>query len=134
MSYESFKKFLIKHRPQFYLAGAFILIFFVGVGTGKLGAAEPKASPASYSNYSTKPLSTTPSPTPQVAGVAAPIVSPSPVEATAAEPVGECVVKGTASSKIYHMSGGAFYERLKNPRCFKSEADAIAAGFRKSSR
>jgi len=43
-------------------------------------------------------------------------------------------IKGS-SSLVYHMPDGAFYKRVTNPiRCFDSEKDALAAGFRKSSR
>ena len=45
-------------------------------------------------------------------------------------------IKGNigSSGKIYHLPGGAFYERTVPELCFSSEADAQAAGFRKSSR
>jgi hypothetical protein len=43
-------------------------------------------------------------------------------------------IKGTASL-IYHIPGGAFYDKTTRPiRCFATEAEAKAAGFRKSSR
>ena len=46
----------------------------------------------------------------------------------------ECFIKGS-KSRIYHLPGGAFYERTTNPAaCFNSEAEAQAAGFTKSSR
>ena len=45
-------------------------------------------------------------------------------------------IKGNISSsgKIYHMPGGAFYARTNPEMCFATEAEASAAGFRKSSR
>ena len=43
-------------------------------------------------------------------------------------------IKGS-SSMIYHVPGGSFYNRTTSPiRCFDTEADAKAAGFRRSSR
>ena len=43
-------------------------------------------------------------------------------------------IKGS-SSLIYHIPGGAFYNKTTHPiRCFDTEAEAKAAGFRKSSR
>ena len=43
-------------------------------------------------------------------------------------------IKGS-SSMIYHVPGGAFYEKTTHPiRCFGTETEAQAAGFRKSSR
>ncbi|HMR55591.1 MAG TPA: hypothetical protein PKD34_03310 [Candidatus Doudnabacteria bacterium] len=48
--------------------------------------------------------------------------------------VTDCYIKGS-KSKIYHVPGGAFYERTINPdKCFNSEAEAQAAGYTKSSR
>jgi len=47
-----------------------------------------------------------------------------------------CKIKGniSSSSRIYHVPGGAFYERTQPEMCFNTEAEAQAAGFRKSSR
>jgi hypothetical protein len=51
---------------------------------------------------------------------------------------GECggKIKGNigSSGKIYHVPGGSFYTRTDAEKCFVTEADAVAAGFRKSSR
>ncbi|MEK9180672.1 MAG: hypothetical protein AAB871_00365 [Patescibacteria group bacterium] len=45
-------------------------------------------------------------------------------------------IKGNigASGKIYHMPGGAFYDRTTPEMCFDTEAQAKVAGFRKSQR
>jgi len=45
-------------------------------------------------------------------------------------------IKGNISSsgKIYHLPGGTFYDRTNPEMCFTTEAEAQAAGFRKSSR
>ncbi len=45
-------------------------------------------------------------------------------------------IKGniSSSSKIYHMPGGAFYERTVPEVCFDTESAAADAGFRKSQR
>lgn len=45
-------------------------------------------------------------------------------------------IKGniSASGKIYHLPGGAFYKRTNPEICFDSEAEAQASGFRKSKR
>ncbi len=42
-----------------------------------------------------------------------------------------CPVKGSAS-KIYHLAGDTWYDRLKPAECFADEAAALAAGFRKA--
>lgn len=49
---------------------------------------------------------------------------------------GDCrgKIKGS-SGKIYHVPGGAFYDRTIKPQlCFETETAAAAAGFRKSVR
>jgi hypothetical protein len=45
-------------------------------------------------------------------------------------------IKGNigSSGKIYHMPGGAFYDRTSAEECFDTEAQAKAAGYRKSAR
>ena len=45
-------------------------------------------------------------------------------------------IKGNISSKskIYHIPGGAFYNRTVPEMCFTTESEARAAGFRKSQR
>jgi micrococcal nuclease len=48
-----------------------------------------------------------------------------------------CVIKGNINSKgekIYHVPGGANYESTKPEKCFQSEEEAKAAGFRKAKR
>lgn len=43
-------------------------------------------------------------------------------------------IKGNASSMIYHVPGGAYYDRTKPEKCFSTESAAQAAGYRKSKR
>ena|SRR5690554_2131039 len=45
-------------------------------------------------------------------------------------------IKGNISSsgRIYHIPGGAFYNRTDPEMCFNTEAEAQAAGFRRSQR
>ena len=130
MSYQELKNWLNdKENKQKVVYGfCFVLVFIIGFGAGKFDkdARGPKLK--TQSNYTTniKP-GTTPKvlPTP-------PALTPAQVLGTAAAKV--CPVKGNASSKIYHLPGGAFYNTLKSPRCFFTEAEAQAAGFRKSGR
>ena len=49
----------------------------------------------------------------------------------------DCPIKGNVSksSKIYHMPGGQFYDRITKPEeCFENEQDAALAGYKKSGR
>jgi hypothetical protein len=39
---------------------------------------------------------------------------------------------GSGASRVYHIPGGSFYNRTKAEACFNTEAEAQAAGFRKS--
>lgn len=50
---------------------------------------------------------------------------------------GTCKIKGNINSKgekIYHVPGGAFYDKTKAEECFDTEAAAHAAGYRRSQR
>lgn len=54
----------------------------------------------------------------------------------------ECPVVGNTNSRIYHVPGGQFYDRMlvlnadgkDNRRCFFSEAEAQKSGYRRSKR
>lgn len=48
-------------------------------------------------------------------------------------PKGECNIKGNQSG-IYHVPGGQYYDITKAEETFCSEAEAVAAGYRKSKR
>lgn len=58
--------------------------------------------------------------------------------AVAGESTENCAgkIKGNigSSGKIYHLPGGAFYNRTNPEMCFDTEAAALEAGFRKSQR
>ena len=149
MSYESLKSYVSEHRQSFIIAGLFVVIFGVGYGTGTSwrvandkGSAPPSVK---QNNYTTKPAPAPPANTEvegetsrdttatkaQVQGVQTTTLNVA--QTTAPE---TCTVKGNISkdSKIYHVLGGSFYNRVKPELCFKTEAEAQAAGFRKSTR
>jgi hypothetical protein len=70
-------------------------------------------------------------PSPGTAGAGAP---PSP-ESVGYDPCQPGQVKGNRNSKIYHVPGGAFYEKTYvNVQCFNSAPEAQAAGYRASQR
>ena len=53
----------------------------------------------------------------------------------------ECPVVGNIDSKIYHIPGGESYAKMlrknkkgDNRKCFKNEAEALGAGYRKAKR
>jgi micrococcal nuclease len=91
------------------------------------------------------PATATPAPAPVVA--AAPQPTPTVTFAFIAKPSssqggpGDCpppnTIKGNHSSsgeRIYHVRGGQFYDRTWAEECFATEADARAAGYRRSLR
>lgn len=62
-----------------------------------------------------------------------------PADASWVEPVeGTCPathpIKGNAQSGIFHVPGGMSYDRTVPERCYATEADAEADGFRKAKR
>ena len=113
----------------------FVVVFFVGFGTGRVEGGNRRV-PKPQINYTTKATEKT---------VAEPAKTETPVTLKAGtDPIsvsptvgaGDCPIKGniSAKDKVYHLKGGAFYDRTKEEMCFKTEAEAVAAGFRKSSR
>lgn len=110
---------LKSHQQKLVIATGYILIGVLSFGLGRLtipalSAPEIRVEEAfaPMENY-----------TPTVAG------SSSGVTAKC-----EGQIKGSAGM-IYHLPGGAFYDRTTNPvKCFSTEIEAQAEGFRKSSR
>lgn len=100
------------------LTGVFILVFFVGFGTASayniLGIKSSELF--DYNTY----------------------LSEEKAKKTEQNTINsECPVKGNISgktSKIYHITGGQFYENLTAEVCFQNEASAQLQGFKKSSR
>lgn len=84
--------------------------------------------PPIANNRPSNPPSPAPSQAPQ----------PSPANAPNAPVGGSCPahapIKGNANSMIYHLPGQRFYNRTIPEDCFATEADARAAGYRKSKR
>lgn len=116
---------LEKIKPLIITALCFAAIFVAGFGAGKLHSGNTvSASPnkRTLSNYTTNTNETTKN-EPTNANV----------PATATTDPSNCIVKGS-KSKMYHVRGGAFYDRTNADKCFATEAEAQAAGYTKSSR
>jgi micrococcal nuclease len=62
-----------------------------------------------------------------------PAVKPKQPAASTPAPKGECNIKGNQSG-IYHVPGGQYYDITNAEEMFCSEAEAVAAGYRKSKR
>lgn len=157
MSYELLKEKFNTYRPQATLLFGFMLVFLVGFGVGRLAPTSRKADISKdYSNYSTKTPAKTTRPTTTTAEAEGQVQAavteeaakdPEPQQQAGAQkeqvkskphpPSGVCGIKGNISAKgdkIYHIPGGAFFDRVKPEQCFSTETEAKAAGFRKSSR
>jgi len=134
--YEKIKDWLKQkeNKDKLVLGLSFILVFIVGFGAGSYVRETRRDSSKPQANYTTaaakKPANTAAADQGQVLG------KTTQVAATSTQ-TSACIVKGnisTAGKKIYHVKGGAFYNRVKPEQCFSTEAEALAAGFVKSSR
>lgn len=132
LNYEQIKKWSDEHKTQIVTAVCLLLMFFLGFGVGSYDKQSQKIiNRKKQSNYNIKPF-VEPKPQAQKQGEVA-----GKSTSSAASLGGLCAVKGNISAKgkkIYHIKGGAFYEKTKAEQCFDSEAGARAAGFVKSSR
>lgn len=131
-TYEDLKEFYSNNKQNIFFAVAFVLIFFVGFGVGgyvKEGRREKLKPQPNYTTQSTKnAVNNTEIVAAEPQVLAATTTSTSLVD---------CKVKGNISStgrKLYHVKGGAFYERTKAEQCFQTPVEAEAAGYAKSSR
>jgi len=124
------------------LVFGYLLVAVIGFGAGRIstsGASAPDIRvetaflPPNYSVIGGQNQSgTMPNPGPGPAPT--PVPGPKPAPAAQDCPTGQ--IKGNlggSGSKVYHMPGGSFYNRTKAEQCFATEAEAQAAGFRKSS-
>ena len=130
LNYQQIKNWFEESKQQIILVICFFLVFLIGFGTGRFDSEFQKRQIKTKINYTTK--------TPVVpvqnaeAGVSA---TATKTNDTAVKDI--CVVKGnisTSGRKLYHLVGGAFYKIVKPEQCFKTESEAKAAGFIKSSR
>lgn len=137
-SYQEMKTWLKDkdNKQKIVLGICFVLVFFVGFGAGGYERKIRRDAYKSQANYTTQQPKKQ---VPAVAGVDTNQViiagqGRTPASSTA---TANCIVKGNISSsggKIYHVLGGSFYKTVKPEQCFNTEAEAVAAGFRKSSR
>lgn len=90
-------------------------------------------APFLYDTATPRPIATQrPAPT-----QAAPKLAPPAPPRGSAQPIGyDCPdthpIKGNGNSGIYHVPSGAFYHRTNPEECFSTEADALAAGYRRA--
>lgn len=130
LSYVEIKEKIRENKQQIITAICFVLVFIVGFGTGRYERELRRSLNPIQKNYNTTtaktPLKTTDL-----------VQAKETVQGTSTTASSACVVKGnisTAGKKIFHVKGGAFYDRVKPEQCFGSEAEAISSGYIKSSR
>ncbi|MCL5666871.1 MAG: hypothetical protein M1383_03815 [Patescibacteria group bacterium] len=143
MDYQQLKEWVAEkeNRQKILVAGCFVLVFLAGFGTGRYDRETKAVKLKGQSNYNTKstakPAAGEAGDQTQVNTGAAAVLQAATVTPTSNASTGNCLIKGNLSSsgkKIYHVSGGAFYNIVKPEQCFQTEAEAQAAGFVKSSR
>jgi hypothetical protein len=96
---------------------------------------EQRQGPVQFTSAPTPPAEEKPG----SATAAEPVADAAPAEQTWVEPVdGACPathpIKGNADSGIFHVPGGMSYERTVPERCYATEDDAVADGFRRAKR
>ena len=125
------------NQKKMVLGVCFVLVFIVGFGAGRFDKPIQAATYKTQTNYTTN-QDKKPSPFVSKEGdMTAAATTGKVAGAATSTPSSSCVIKGNISSKgkkIYHVAGGAFYKIVKPEQCFNTEAEALAAGFIKSSR
>ena len=122
--------FIKNNQQNIVLATGYFLVAVLGFGGGRLSVNHTKAPEIRVEEVFAAPLNDTEK------------INPSQSENTLnnnTNPNNSCIgqIKGNISSKgekIYHVPGGAFYNRTTAEMCFATETEAKAAGFRKSSK
>ena len=127
----NYKELIKNNQHKLVLTIGYILVAMLSFGVGRLTAVKYAAPEIKVETAAVQPDN--------YSGNAGGIQSEAQVNTTTTSSAKQNLncqgkIKGS-SSGIYHVPGGAFYEKTTKPvRCFDSEAQAIAAGFRKSSR
>ncbi len=125
---DKIKDFLKTNQQLIVLCIGYVLVASLGFGLGRLSMIRQQQTPeirveeafTAPTNYS-----------PNISGVQ---TGTEVVPSTKAAINCDGKIK-VSSSGIYHLPGGAFYKKVTKPiRCFDTEAEAKAAGYRKSSR
>ncbi len=132
MTYEKIKNWYKENKEKIVLGLCFVLVFFVGYGTGSFSRENQNIKPKLQNNYNTI-LKEKPAADPPATKSKEEVLGKT-IPAKADE---KCQIKGNVSSKgkrTYHIPGGAFYSLVKPEQCFNTEEEAVKAGFVKSSK
>lgn len=112
-----YKKSIIKNEDKIILCIGFVLVAILSYGAGKLSVAYRPATPIIFKDSANCQKALTGE---EIAAV------------ESAKNEGKII--GNKKSLIYHLPGGAFYDKvsLENRVYFNSEAEAQKAGYRKA--
>lgn len=126
--------FIKKHQQMFVLGVGYLAAAGLGFGLGQMTAISVKA-PEIKMEQAFAPLNNTANtPDNQTGQIDQnPKITPTPTPKGIDECPGQ--IKGNISAKgdkIYHIPGSSAYNRTDPEKCFNTEAEAQAAGFRKA--
>ncbi len=123
---ETLKEFYRKNEKLILLTTAFVCIFVLGFLAGRTGTLNSQAPVISIEKSSIN------------SSILKDNIQSQSVLGENQSADSNCAgkIKGNISSsgKIYHVPGGSFYNRTQPEMCFNTEAEAQAAGFKRSQR
>lgn len=127
------REFLLKNQQKIAIIIGYTMVFLLALGIGRITVympsppeikiEEPQNAPQQNNSASVEGAQSVNTASPKQNGAGGALNC-------------EGKIKGNISSasKIYHVPGGAFYKNTTPEMCFDTEAQAQAAGFRKSKR
>lgn len=146
MTYESITTKVREYKPILLQLVVATTMFGLGFGSGREWKSQEKIELRRQAKYTTKPTETkkaeaqAPTKTEGDTKPAEPTkekTSATTKESKAAKPAADapCIIKGNINAKgekLYHTKASPVYTRTKPEACFATEAEAVAAGFKKS--
>lgn len=126
----NFKELVKTHQSKIVLTIGFLLTAMLGFGLGKISTVRLNAPEVKVEQAFDSPINNSQN---------SPTVQSAVTQNANLSGKLDCKAKikgniNTKGERIYHVLGGAFYARTNPEMCFNTEAEALAAGFRKSSR
>ncbi len=143
INYNEIKEKIGERKPKLVYASFVLVAFLVGFGAGRANPERDRNS-QKYTNYNTSETSTKVEAKPENSKTTEATSSETKTASDAKTTSGSgqtsentCTgIKGNISgkTKTYHIPGGSFYARTQEEQCFKTEEEAVAAGFTKAKR
>jgi hypothetical protein len=124
------KNFIKSRQQPIILVVGYVLVAGLGFGLGQISASSYQPPEIRVEEAFLPPNHSSENPTNQLSTIPS---GQTPVKPQGLDCAGQ--IKGNIGSKgekVYHMPGGSFYNRTTPEACFGTEAEAVAAGFRKS--